>query len=70
MIPLQGNYFLFHSLQKLPCLRLGPLKDFFKADMAPFKGPRVASCIASGTAEIQVTCQVCQARLRGHRQNN
>ena len=30
----------------------------FWADMAPFKGPRLASCVASGATEIQGHCQV------------
>ena len=33
--------------------------------MTPFKGHRLASCVASGTTEIQEHCQVCLARLRG-----
>ena len=34
----------------------------------PFKGPRLASCIASGTTEIQGHRQVCRAEVPGHHQ--
>ena len=37
--------------------------------MAPFKGPRLAFCVASGTTEIQGNCQVCPTRCRGPRTN-
>ena len=37
----------------------------FWADMAPFKGPRFASSVASVTTEKQGHCQVCYARHRG-----
>ena len=33
----------------------------------PFKGPRLASCVASGTTEIQGHRQVCRARRGGPR---
>ena len=39
----------------------------FWADTAPFKGPRLASCVASGTTEIQGHLQVCRARRGGPR---
>ena len=42
MTPRRGNTILFLSSQQLPRLRLGPSK-----------GPRLASCVASGTTEIQ-----------------
>ena len=35
--------------------------------MAPFLGPRLASCVASGTTEIQGHRQVCRARPGGPR---
>ena len=44
----------------------------FWADTAPFKGPRLASCVASGTTEIKGHCQVCRVlkllrvRTSGH----
>ena len=53
MTPGQGNTIIFHSNQQLPRLRLRPSKDFYCADMAPFKGPRLASCLASRTTEKQ-----------------
>ena len=37
------------------------------ADTPPFKGPRLASCVASGTSEIQGHRQVCRARRGGPR---
>ena len=37
------------------------------ADTAPFMGPWLASCVASGTTEIQGHCQVCRARRGGPR---
>ena len=40
----------------------------FWADTAPFSGPQLASCIASGTTEIQGHRQVCHAEVPGHRQ--
>ena len=64
-IPGQGNTILFHSSQQLPCLCLGPLKDPFSVDSVHFKGPRLASCIASGTPWNQGHHQVCHARRRG-----
>ena len=39
----------------------------FWADTAPFSGPRLASCVASGTTEIQGHSQVCRARRGGPR---
>ena len=39
----------------------------FWADTTPFSGPRLASCIASGTTEIQGHSQVSRARCRGPR---
>ena len=39
----------------------------FWADTAPFKGPRLASCVASGTIEMQGHHQVCRARRKGPR---
>ena len=36
-------------------------------DTAPFSGPRLASCVASRTTEIQGHCQVCRTRPRGPR---
>ena len=48
MTPHWGNTVLFRSSQQLPRLRLGP---------------RLASCVASGTTEIQGHHQVCLARL-------
>ena len=39
----------------------------FWADTAPFKGPRLASCVASGITEKQGHCQVCRARHGGSR---
>ena len=39
----------------------------FWADTAPFSGPRLASCVASGTTEIQGHRQVCRARRGGPR---
>ena len=61
MTPHRGNTILFRSSQQLPRLCLGPLKGF-SADMVLFKGPRLASCIASGTTEIQGHRQVWRAR--------
>ena len=40
---------------------LDPQRAFW-ADMAPFSGPRLASCVASGTTEIQGHSQVRWAR--------
>ena len=56
MTPRWGNTFLFHSFQQVPplCLR-------------PFKGPEIASCIASRTIENQVHRQVCCAKREGPR---
>ena len=36
--------------------------------MTPLKGPRLASCVASGTTEKQGHCQVCRTEVPGHRQ--
>ena len=33
--------------------------------MAPFKGPQLASCVASGTIENQGHRQVCRTRKEG-----
>ena len=45
---------------------LDPQRAFW-ADMAPFSGPRLASCVASGTTEEQGHRQVCRARREGPR---
>ena len=42
------------------------LKGFLSCHGA-LLGPRLASCIASGTTEIQGHCQVCRARRGGPR---
>ena len=39
----------------------------FRADTAPFKGPRLASCVASGDTQIQAHSQVCPTRRWGPR---
>ena len=44
-----------------------PIKGVFWADTAPFKGPRLALCVASGTTEIQGHRQECSARREGPR---
>ena len=49
MTPRRGSSILFRSSQQCPHLRLGPLK----ADTAPFKGTRLALCVASGIGEKQ-----------------
>ena len=67
MTPNWGKTVLFRSSQQLPRLRLGPLKGFFEGPFKVFKGPQLASCVASGTTEIQGHCQVCCARRRGPR---
>ena len=66
MTPHWGNTILFHSSQQLPRLCLGSLKGF-QADRVPFKGPRLASCVASASTEIQGHRQVCRARCGGPR---
>ena len=60
MSPHWGNTILFRSSQQLP-------RRAFWADTAPFKGPRLASCVASGTTEIQGHRHVCCARRGGPR---
>ena len=45
----------------------GTLEGLFELKKAPFKGPRLTSCIASGTTEIQGHCQVCRTRHLGPR---
>ena len=60
MTPHRGNTILFRSSQQHPRFRL-----------APFSGPRLASCIASGTTEIQGHRQVWRtigAKVQGHNQ--
>ena len=52
MTPHRGNTILFRSSQQLPDLRLGP---------------STASCVASGTTEMQGHRQVCCARRGGPR---
>ena len=58
MTPHRGYIVLFRSSKLFPRLRLGPLKAF-RADTAPFKGPRLALCVAYRNTEKQ-----------GHRQNH
>ena len=62
----QGNAFLFCSSQHSLASVLDPWRAFW-ADTAPFKGPRLASCVASGTTEIQGDRQVCRTRCRNPR---
>ena len=59
-----------YSLPFLPATPSSPsrtLEGLFEADTAPFKGPRLASCVASGTTEKQGHRQVCRARYGGPR---
>ena len=51
MAPCRGKTLLFRSSQQLPRLRLGPAQK--GCQLKPFKSPRLASCVASGTLEIQ-----------------
>ena len=48
MTPLHGSTILFRSLSNSLVSVSNPWKAFW-ADTAPFKGPRLASCVASGT---------------------
>ena len=57
----RGNAFLFPSSQQLLVSVSDPWRAFW-ADMAPFKGPRLSSCVASGTTETQRHRQVYRAR--------
>ena len=43
------------------------ISDPWRTFWADFKGPRLVSCVASGTAEKQGHRQVCRARRRGPR---
>ena len=67
MIPHWDNIFTFCFSQQLPCLCLGSLKGFLWADKAPFKGPWLASCVASWATEKPGYSQVCRTRPRGPR---
>ena len=65
MTPHRGNTVLFRSSQQIPRLCFEPSKGFLS--LAPFWGPRLASCFASGTTEIQGHRQVWGARHEGPR---
>ena len=60
LTPQRGNTILFRSSQQLPRVRLGPLRGFLSC-------PRLTSCVASGTTEIQGHRQVYRARRGGPR---
>ena len=67
LFPFSGKHY---SLQFLPATPSSPsrtLEELFEADQTPFKGPRLASCVASGTSEIQGHRQVCRPRCGGPR---
>ena len=58
------------SLPFLPATPSTPSQTFeglFELTLRPSRAPRLASCVASGTTEIQGHCQVCRARRRGPR---
>ena len=68
MSPHWGSEALFSSVPLSNSL--GSISDprrAFWADTAPFSGPWLASCVASGTTEIQRHRQVCRARRGGPR---
>ena len=66
MTPRQGNTFLFHSSQQLPCLGLEPLK-LFELTWHLLRALDFASYVASVTIEMQGRRQVCLARRQGPR---
>merc|ERR1719499_2138626 len=66
MTPCRGT--LFSSVP--PSNSLVSVSDprrAFRADTAPFLGPRLASCVASGTTEVPGHRQVWRARRGGPR---
>ena len=64
--PCRGNTFSSVPPSNSLVSVLDPWRAFW-ADTPPFKGPRLASCVASGTTEMQGHCQVCCARRGGPR---
>ena len=62
-----GNIIPYCSSKQLPHRSFRSLR-FFRADMAPFKGPQLASCNASRATEDTVRCAVLGAEVPGHRQ--
>ena len=64
--PLSGKCYSLLFLPATPSSLSQTLKGLTTAT-APFKGPGLASCIASGTTEIQGHHQVCRARRGGPR---
>ena len=66
MTPLRET--LFSSVPPSNSLvSISDLQRAFWADTTPFSGPRLASCVASGTTEIQGRNQVWRARRGGPR---
>ena len=67
---MRGHWFAWRAKTILPATPSSlsrTLEGFFLADTAPFKGPRLASCVASGNTEKQVHHQMCHARRAGIR---
>ena len=65
--PLVGETLLSSVPPSNSLVSVSDPRRAFWADTAPFSGPRLTSCVASGTTEIQGHRQVCRARPRGHR---
>ena len=68
MTPHRGNYFSLLFLAATPSSPSQTLEGLFELTWRPSrKGPHLASCVASGTTEIQGHRQVCHPRRKGPR---
>ena len=65
--PLIGKDYSLPFLPATPSSLSQTLEGLFRAEAGPFKGPRLASCVASGTTDIQGHPQVCRTRRGGPR---
>ena len=68
--PLLGKHFFLPFLAATPSSLSQTLEGLFRAEAGPFKGPRLASCVASETTEKQGHRLVCRAMCRGLSKNN
>ena len=70
MTPSSGKH---HSPSFLPATSSSlsrTLEGLFELTQCPSRVPHLASCVASGTTEIQRHCQMCRARRQGPRRQS
>ena len=67
MTPHRGKHCSLTFLLATPSSASWTLEGLFELTRCPSRTLNLASCVASGTTEIQGHCQVCRARRRSPR---